>query len=277
MPENTKLSVVVIAKNEAARIERCLKSVAWADEIIVVDGQSTDGTQEICRRLKAQVIEHPFEGSFAQERNIGMEKSRGEWVLQIDADDIVTTGFREAFERMSAQPTSHAAFKFRRKSFLMGRFMRYGGWHHYLPNLVRRDAARYVGCVHERPVVNGSIGILDADIEHHPCEDLGNFLSRHNRYTSLQAAELFAENPNRSARQCKALMLHRPWKTFWKGFVKKQGFREGAHGFIFAAIYSFIELLKWAKYWELVETRQSTGSRQQAVDSIEQVAASTIS
>ena len=195
-----RLSVVILTKNEERRIARCLESVRWVDEVIVVDGMSTDRTVEICRDFGARVISHPFEGSFAQERNLGMEQAAGEWVLQIDADDVVTPEFRAGVERLLTTPQPHDAFKFRRKSYLMGRFMRYGGWYHYLPNLVRRDAVRYVGDVHERPVVTGSIGILDADIEHHPCEALASFISRHNRYTSIQAQELIRQGPCSSRR-----------------------------------------------------------------------------
>ena len=84
------LSVVIITKNEESRIGRCLESVRWVDEIVVVDGMSTDRTVEICRQFGARVIPHAFEGSFAKERNIGMEQATGDWVLQIDADDVVT-------------------------------------------------------------------------------------------------------------------------------------------------------------------------------------------
>ena len=244
------LSVIILTKNEEARIGRCLSSVRWADEIIVVDGVSTDRTVEICRLAGARVIPHAFEGSFAQERNLGLEHARSDWVLQLDADDVVTPAFREAVERMLASGSSHAAFKFRRKSYLLGRFMQYGGWHHYLPNLVRRDAVRYEGLVHERPVVQGTIGRLDADVEHHPCENLEEFLSRHNRYTTLSAQEWLRARGRLPESQIRHALVKRPWKTFWKSYVKKSGYREGMHGIVFAVFFAGIEMLKWAKYWE---------------------------
>jgi glycosyltransferase involved in cell wall biosynthesis len=250
-----RLSVVVLAKNEEARIARCLESVRWAQELIVIDGMSTDRTVEICESFGARVIRHAFEGSFAQERNLGLEHATGEWALQIDADDVVTPEFRQALDRLLAGPMPHDAYKFRRKSILLGRFMRYGGWHHYLPNLVRRNRVRYVGDVHERPVVDGAIGVLDADIEHHPCEDLAAFITRHNRYTSIQAEESWREQPHPPEGWLARQLLRRPWKTFWKTYVKKQGFREGAHGLLFAVLYAWIEWLRWAKYWELAARR----------------------
>ena len=247
MAARERLSVVVLTKNEEARIRRCLDSVRWADEVVVVDGMSTDRTVEICESLGARVIRHPFEGSFAQERNLGLEQATGDWVLQIDADDVVTPSFRTAVERLLSGPQPFDAFKFRRKSYLLGRFMRYGGWYHYLPNLVRRGAVIYEGRVHERPNVRGAIGLLEADVEHHPCEDLTAFLSRHNRYTSIQARELLEEGWRPPHGPLLRWMLRRPWKTFWKSYFKKQGFREGMHGFLFAVLYAWIELVKWVK------------------------------
>ena len=258
MGDRLRLSVVILTKNEEARIARCLESVRWVDEIVVVDGMSTDRTAEICRRFGARVIAHPFEGSFAQERNLGMEHAQGDWVLQIDADDVVTPEFRATVERLMQHPPGHAAFKFRRKSYLLGRFMRGGGWYHYLPNLVRRDAVRYEGLVHERPIVQGTIGQLDVDIEHHPCGDLAQFLARHNRYTTLAAQELLQTRGPLAERQARWLFLKKPLKTFWKSYVKKRGFREGMHGLVFAIFFAGVEFLKWAKYWEL--SRAERGS-----------------
>lgn len=250
MAARERLSVVVLTKNEEARIRRCLDSVRWADEVVVVDGMSTDRTVEICESLGARVIRHPFEGSFAQERNLGLEQATGDWVLQIDADDVVTPSFRTAVERLLSSPQPFDVFKFRRKSYLLGRFMRYGGWYHYLPNLVRREAVRYEGRVHERPIVRGAIGLLEADVEHHPCEDLTAFLSRHNRYTSIQAEELLRQPGQDPAAAINRNLVRRPLKTFWKSYVKKQGFRDGLHGLVFALFFAGVELIKWAKCWE---------------------------
>ncbi len=249
MAERQRLSVVILTKNEERRIRRCLESVRWADEIIVVDGMSTDRTVAICREFGARVIPHAFEGSFAQERNLGMEAATGEWVLQIDADDVVTPPFQAAVERLLSQPQSHQAFKFRRKSFLLGRWMRYGGWYHYLPNLLRRDV-RYEGLVHERPILTGSIGLIEADIEHHPCGDLETFVRRHNRYTDLSVRELIARHGRMEEKLLRRQLIRRPWKTFWKCYVKKHGYREGMHGLVFSLFFAMVEFLKWAKYWE---------------------------
>ncbi len=260
--DRATLSVVVLTKNEETRIGRCLRSIAWADELIVVDGQSTDRTVEICRAYGATVLVHPFERSFAIDRNLGLDHAQGDWVLHIDADDVVTAGFREAMLQMLHERPSHAAMAFWRQSVLLGRVMRHGGWHYRVPNLFRRGAARYEGLVHERPQLQGTIGELDGDIEHHPCEDLGTFTARQNRYTMLQAEDLLRlQRPTR--RQVVYALCRRPWKIFWKGYVKKAGYRESWHGLVFAAFYAGVELLKWAQAWELIRdhTRSSTPER----------------
>ncbi len=252
------LSVVILTKNEESRIARCLASVQWADEVIIVDGMSTDGTVEICRQFGARVITHPFEGSFAQERNLGLEHATSDWALQLDADDVVTPAFHRAVERILTEPSSHDAYKFRRKSHLLGRFMRYGGWYHYLPNLVRTRAVRYEGRVHERPIVQGSLGQLDADIEHHPCENLAHFMDRHNRYTTLSAQELLSTLGHQDPKRIIPKIIRRPWKSFWKTFVRKQAFREGLHGLVFSLFFAGVELIKWVKYWELCTDRSAS-------------------
>ncbi|MBI1991667.1 MAG: glycosyltransferase family 2 protein [Candidatus Omnitrophica bacterium] len=244
------LSVVILTKNEEERIGRCLASVRWADEVIVVDGESQDRTPELARAFGATVVSHAFDGSLATERNLGLSHAHGDWVLQIDADDVVTQEFHATVDAVLREKPSHAAYKFRRRSVLLGRVMRYGGWYYAVPNLLRRGRARYEGLVHERPSVEGTIGELNADIEHHPCERLSVFVGRHNRYTSLQAEELCRTLGTAPDRRLWRLLWRMPWKTFWKSYVKKAGYREGLHGLVFAELYAGFELLKWAKYWE---------------------------
>lgn len=244
------LSIVILTKNEETRLGRCLESIRWAEEIIVVDGGSTDRTTEIAQAFGATIVTHAFDGSFATDRNLGLRHAHGEWVLQIDADDVVTPEFRDAIQAMVRSRSPHAGYKFRRLSVLLGRVMRHGGWHYYVPNLTRREGSRYEGLVHERSVVQGTFGELAADIEHHSCTDLNVFTARQNRYTTLQAEEAFRTMGRLSERRIRRLLWKRPWKIFWKSYVKKGGWHEGIHGLLFAEFYAGVELLKWAKYWE---------------------------
>ena len=254
--QRATLTVVIIAKNEEQRIRRCLASIRWADEIVVVDGCSTDRTVEICRSFGARIVSHTFEGDFSIERNLGIEAATCEWVLQLDADDVVTDGFRQAVMTLLAHDDpAFDAYKFRRKSVLLSQPMRYGGWLYYIPNLVRRRTVRFTGKVHERPVVPGKIGVIEADIEHHPFQTIDEFRARQDRYTTLQAQEIFERDGRLPLYVIRWRMMRRPFKTFWKRYVKKQGFREGRNGLRFALLYAWVERLKWQKYRELIQTQ----------------------
>jgi len=133
-----RLSVVIITKNEEEKIPRCLESIRWADEVIVVDGYSTDRTVEICKKFCAKVIQHRFEGDFGLERNIGTDAASGDWILQLDGDDVVTLKLKDRIEQILLSDSPYVAYRFRRKNYFLGHFMRYGGWYHYYTHLYKK-------------------------------------------------------------------------------------------------------------------------------------------
>lgn len=247
-----RFSAVVLTKNEEQRIARCLESIRWADEIIVVDGMSTDNTQDICRSFGAKVIPHAFSGDFGVERNIGTEAATGEWILQLDADDVVSEELHQAVMRLLEQGSPHAAFHIRRKNNFLGHWMMHGGWHHYYPHLYRKASCHFEGRVHHLLKVNGTMGTLEAAVLHFPFTNLEQFVIRQNRYTSLEAQEMLDTQGVLDRRLVRYQLTWRPLKLFWKSYVKKHGYREGWYGLVFAILYAWVHFLKWAKYWELV-------------------------
>ncbi|MFH0772254.1 MAG: glycosyltransferase family 2 protein [Candidatus Omnitrophota bacterium] len=284
MPK-ARLSVVILTKNAQDRIRDCLESVKWADEIVIVDGYSSDSTLEICKEYTNKIIQSEFKG-FADERNLGIDNATGDWILQLDADEIVTEPLREAIEKILAlsaspvkdghQPKSTAfpdgvkyvCYKFRRKNYFLGCPMRYGGWYHYSAHFFRKGRARYEGLVHERlkfiPLdskhlteFTGEQGRLEAEVEHRPFDSIAQFISRQNRYTDYEAKDMLSEKGKISERQVKYNLYIKPLKLFWKLYIKKQGFRDGMLGFIFSAMNSFVHFLRWAKYWELTYGKRS--------------------
>lgn len=246
-----RLSAVILTKNEASRIERCLQSLRWVDEIIVVDGLSTDNTVAICERFGARVIQRPFSGSFGEERNAGADAATGEWVLQLDGDDVVSDELRAAIEQFLTAGTPHAAFDVRRFNNFLGHWMRHGGWFHYYQTLYRKAACRFEGRVHHTLKINGSVGRLEAAMLHYPFESLDQFVAKHNRYTTLEAKEQWDERGLLDHRLVRRQLMRRPLKIFWKTYVKKHGYREGWYGLVFASLFAWVEFLRWAKYWEL--------------------------
>lgn len=247
-----RLSVLILAKNEAGRIEACLRRVIWADEILVVDDLSTDATAEIALRCGAKVVQRQFD-DFSSQANFGLSHVTGDWVLSLDADELVTPELRAAIERILEENSPCVGFTFKRLNYFLGHRMRYGGWYHDVLHLFRRGAGQFTGRVHHTPRLDGPIGRLAAAVEHYPFQSLAQFIDRQNRYTSSEAQELVDDSGSVSVSpaQLRNQLTWRPLKLFWKSFVKKQGFREGMYGFIFAALYAWVHFLKWAKYWEL--------------------------
>lgn len=249
----TKITAAIITKNEERNIRACIERVKdWADEIVVVDGYSEDRTVPIAEKFGAKIIKHFFEGDFSKERNVAMENASGDWVLHLDADDRVGPEFKRAVDAMIDKSEGIDIYKFRRKSFFLGRLMEHGGWHHYIPNLVRRKV-RFEGDVHEKPVYNGKIGIIEADIEHHPFESISQFIIRHDRYSSIEAERLFKQNRASKSTEIKRNALGKTFKIFWKIYVKKKGYKDGMSGLIFSILFAFTNFLVWIKYWEICQ------------------------
>jgi len=246
-----KLSVVVITKDIADKIERTLESVVWADEIVIVDGHSKDGTVGIARKYTDKVIDSEFEG-FGRERMKGVEAASGDWILQLDGDEIVTDAFRERLEKLlDGEDGGCVSFKFRRKNIFCGRAMSHGGWYHYSAHLFRKGFARYEGDIHEKLISDGKHGSMEEAVEHYPFYSVNEFIVRQNRYTTLQAKEMFRTDSGISENDILYNLKVKPLKLFWKMYVKKQGFRDGIEGLVFSILFSFVHYLKWAKYWEI--------------------------
>lgn len=257
MMKNYSISAVILSKNSEKKIEKCLSSLkGWADEIIIVDGGSTDGTIGIAEKFGARVYPHPFSGSFAGERNFGTDKASSGWVLQLDSDEIVTDAFKKRCGEV-LPGTKYAAFKFRRKNVFLGHEFTYGGWYHWSQHLFKRGFARYDGRVHERMNVNGDTGLIDADIMHLPFDSISEFIERQNRYTDLQAADIIDQDKDLTQKKIRYNLKVKPAKLFRKIYFKKKGYKEGVHGLVFAILSSYVHFIKWAKVWERTKDRKN--------------------
>jgi len=253
MPKDYTLSAVVLARNSETKISSCLASVAgWADEIIVVDGESRDRTPEIAQGFAAKVYSHPFLGAFSKERNFGTEKAQGEWVLQLDSDEVVSEDFKKECDLVLPK-TEFRAFKFRRKNYFLSHGFTYGGWYHWSQHLFRKGFAHYEGRVHEAMKVNGVVGEIDADILHYPFDSISDFIVRQNRYTDLQAEDILETEQGLDKKKIRYNLVFKPLKLFKKMYLNKKGYKEGMYGFVFAFLFSFVHFLKWAKVWEKIK------------------------
>jgi glycosyltransferase involved in cell wall biosynthesis len=244
-----------MTKNAESLVEGTLKSVAdWVDEIVVIDGFSTDRTVEICRRYTDKVLQNHWDGyRFCTERNLGTQHATSDWCLHIDPDERATPGFKEEVLRMLQHGSSHDAFEFRKRNYFMGRPMRHGGWYHYSLHLFRRGKAHYDGVIHETLKVEGSIGRMESAVEHFPFTGISQFVERHNGYSKREGLAKFEECGILSEAEVEFQLKKKPLKRFFKFYVRKAGFLEGIHGLVFSVLFAWVHFINWAKYWEVLE------------------------
>ncbi len=241
------LSVVIIARNEASVIARCLESVAWADEIIVLDSGSTDGTPDVARKLGAKVTIAADWPGFGAQKNRALDLATGDWVLSLDADEWLTPELRAEIEDTLRAHGNFAAYRLPRLSSYCGRFMRHAGWWpDHVSRLFRRGAARFsTDLVHERLIVDGTVGTLRASLMHEAIVDLEDALDKMNAYSTAGAAMQFERGKNGSL---VSAVAHGAW-TFVRTYVLRGGFLDGREGFMLAvsnaegAYYRYLKLL----------------------------------
>lgn len=227
-----RLSVVVITQDEAARIGRCLDSVAWADERIVLDSGSSDDTVAIARARGARVEVAADWPGFGAQKNRVLALASGDWVLSLDADEWLSEGQREEIERALAASSGPAAYRMPRRSTFLGRPMRHSGWWpDHVTRLFRRGAARFSDDpVHERLIVDGATGTLRTPLLHEPFREVEEVVAKMNRYSTAGALRMAAEG--RSASVAGAA-LRGLW-SFVRTYVLRAGFLDGREGFVLA-------------------------------------------
>jgi glycosyltransferase involved in cell wall biosynthesis len=239
------VSVVVITKNEAGAIERCLRSVDWADEVIVLDCGSTDRTVEISQKLGARASVTEDWPGFGPQKNRALEQATGDWVLSLDADEWVTPDLRDEILNVISRPDGGLAFRFPRLSSFCGRFMRHSGWWpDYVTRLFRRGAARFSDdVVHERVIVEGKVGTLREPIMHETYVDLDEMLHKMNSYSSLTAQKM--RHGGRKAGLAGAV-LRGLW-AFVRTYFLRGGILDGREGFMLAVAIAEGTYYRYAK------------------------------
>ena len=240
------LTVIIITKNEATHIAQCLESVKWADEIIVLDSGSSDETVSICREFTQHVFETDWQG-FGVQKQRALNKATGDWVLSIDADEIITPELRAEIEYAINQ-NQHDAFLLPRLSSYCGKFIKHGGWYpDYVLRLFRRESGHFTDdVIHERVIVEGKIGKLNAPILHESYSDLSEVLEKMNSYSSLNAQKLFERGVKSSLSKA---IFRGLWK-FIQTYFTKAAFLDGKHGLMLAissaesVYYKYLKLLE---------------------------------
>lgn len=246
------LSVTVITLNEAAHIEACLASVAWADEILVVDCHSVDGTADRARAKGARVIERDWPGYSAQ-KNFAAEQASHDWILSVDADERVTPELADEIRATLDGPAPEAGFRIPRVTFHLGRWIRTTDWYpdYQLRLYDRRRAWWKPRTVHESVETSGPVGRLRRELQHYAYRDVAHHLETIDRYTTLAAEEMFARGRRATAFD---LVLHPP-AAFLRNYVLKRGLADGRTGFLISKLNARYVFLKFAKLRALQKTK----------------------
>lgn len=244
-----KISACITAGNEEVKIQRCLESVRWCDEIVVVDSFSTDRTAEISRGFTDRVYQREWLG-YIGSKNLIRELARHPWLLYLDADEEVSVDLRDEIQREFHQGTGEVAgYRFPRMVYYMGRWIRHGEWYpDYKLRLFRKDA----GCSegeepHDHVVVNGLVKTLRSPLYHYTYDDLHDHIETINRYTTITAREKF----RKGARFHRLDYYVRPWWRFFKAYFLKLGVFDGLPGLFIARVSAFGVRMKYAKLWDL--------------------------
>jgi len=250
MPE--PLSAVIITRDAGHCLAACLESVSFADEVVVVDSGSTDDTIAIATRHGARVIRQEWLG-YGPQKQFANEQAAHRWILSLDADERVTESLRRSIEAALAQP-HHAAYALSRCNRFMGRWLRHGeGYPDWLVRLYDRHAARWSDDpIHEKVVVNGPVGRLEGDLLHESENGIADYLAKQNRYTTLQALQMF----ERGKRVSLLRMTLSPVARFIKFYFLRLGFLDGVAGLVHISIGCFNSFVKYAKLRELGRTRR---------------------
>lgn len=247
-----KLTVTVITYNEADHIQHALESVAWADEIIVVDSGSTDGTVDLARPLATQVIVREWRG-YSEQKNFAADHASNDWVLSLDADERVTPALAEEIRAVLTREPQARGYRVRRVSRYLGQWIRSTDWFpDYQLRLYDRRAGRWNGMrIHESFRLNdGAPARMDGELHHHAYRDISHHLKKIDTYTTMLAEQSHDEGRRTNP---VAMAMH-PLFAFLRNYVLRRGFMDGTVGFIISFLNAYYVFLKLAKLWELQRT-----------------------
>jgi glycosyltransferase involved in cell wall biosynthesis len=243
------ISAIVVCFNEEERIEACLHSVSWCDEIVVVDSFSTDRTPEICRRYTDRFVQRAWAG-YRDQKAFAHSLTTQDWVLLVDADELVPPALRDEIqEAMIRDGDTYAGYSVPRLVYYLDRWWWRGGWYpDYDVRLFKRERATWGGSdPHEKILVDGEVRRLKNPLHHFSYRNIDDHILRINRFTSISSKELRKEG----GRWRLSDAILRPAARFFRSYIVKRGFMEGFAGFYVALTAAVYVFLKYAKLWEL--------------------------
>ncbi len=254
----SSLSIVIITRNEEGNITRCLESVAFADEIIVIDSQSTDRTVEIAGEFGAKTFKIDFSG-YGPAKREGVKQASKEWILNIDADEAVTPELAKEIKSIISNNNADDGYLIRRRTNFMGKWIYHCGWYpDYVLRLFKKKSGDFDDAkVHEKVVLNGTTGRLKEDLLHYCYSSMEQYLKKQNDYTTLGAEVAF----KRGKRTGLFDLVLRPPISFISHYFIKSGFRDGLEGLIISFLSSVSVFIKYAKLHYLTRSKKARQTR----------------
>ncbi len=251
------LSVVIITRDEERNIGRCLESVSWADDIVLIDSQSTDRTLEIAQKHGARIFSPVWKG-YGVAKQEGVAQARSDWILSLDADEAVTPELAEEIKSVLSDPNPASGYFLPRRTQFLGRWIKHCGWYpdHILRLFDRTKGGFTESVVHEKVLVDGSTGYLKHDLLHFSYPSLEDYFRKYNNYTTLGAEEAF----RKGVRAGWFDIVIKPYVAFLKHYIVRQGFRDGLEGFLVSILSSSAVMVKYAKLREIQRMKRKTGT-----------------
>jgi glycosyltransferase involved in cell wall biosynthesis len=250
------ISAVIITKNEEDRIKDCLESVTWADEIIIVDSFSTDTTVNICKGYTGKIFQREMRG-FGEQKQFAIEKATSDWILSLDADEIVTEELKNEIQKILNQENNYDGFKIYRRNIYLGRSMRYCGWYIPVLRIFKRGKGRFnERKVHEDIIVNGKVGVLKGEILHKTYRDISHHIEKIDTYTTYDVDELMKKGIILRPLNYVWYFVFKPSAKFFQKYIFQKGLLEGKHGFILSIHAAMVVFINYAKLWERQQKKQ---------------------
>jgi glycosyltransferase involved in cell wall biosynthesis len=242
------ISAVVLTKNEEKNIIDCLESLSFCDERIIVDDFSNDLTLELAKKSGATVYQRKLEGDFSKQRNFGLEKAKGDWILFIDADERVSNELKNEIIYKTAKRVTVEGYYIRRFDFMNGKMLEHGETAHIsLLRLAKKGKGIWKGKVHETWNISSQTQVLDSALFHYPHQTINDFLAEINFYSDLRSKELF----EKGVKVAWYDLIFYPKAKFIQNYIFRSGFKDGTEGMIMALMMSFHSFLVRGKLWQL--------------------------
>lgn len=275
MKEKLPLSALILAYNNENEIERCINSLDFAEEIVVLDSFSTDQTVEIAKKMGAKVYQYPFT-TFGELRNLALSHATHDWIFSLDTDEVATRKVVEEIKSILASSNAKDAYFVPRRNTVFGQAIRHGGWYpdYRQPQFFKKKALVYnqEDNVHEGFKILGKKGYLKNYIYQYPFDSLHQYLDKMERYSSLMAQRMLNEGRRFWPHQ----LIMNPMNAFFKRYFLRKGFIDGVHGLLMAGLYSYYTFLKYAKFWEVEKLHRQKLAKEKKISAKNRLSKATL-